>query len=204
MKTLILSCLALFSFIFIKLSEPVQFNYDLDTERSIIEWTGAGPGVSHTGSFEVTSKGILVEDGHITGGSFTIPIVSIKNFDLPEEVKPVLLDHLKSEDFFNMALYPEAHFLINSVENINVYADGEVENANKMVYGEFTMLGKTFHINFPAMIKVEGDNIEVEANFKINRTKWGMDYAADPALGDHHIYPEVHIQLKLAGTRKLS
>jgi hypothetical protein len=99
MKTLIIACLALFSFIFFKVSDTEQINYSLDTEKSVIEWTGSGNNVVHNGSFEVTSKGIMVADGHIKSGSFTIPIISIKNFDLPEEVKPVLLDHLKSEDF---------------------------------------------------------------------------------------------------------
>lgn len=210
MKTLILSCLALFSFIFIKVTDTVELNYALDSENSVIEWTGAGPNVSHTGSFEVNSVGIEVENGHITGGTFSIPINSIKNFDLPEEVKPVLLDHLKSKDFFYMAIYPQAYFRINNVHNINEYADsseeiaGKVEGANKMVYGEFTMLGKTFPLSFPAKIIMEGDNVSVEAKFKLNRTKWGMNYAADPALGDHHIYPDVDIHLKVVGSKKIS
>ncbi|CAN5509241.1 hypothetical protein BH23BAC1_BH23BAC1_24710 [soil metagenome] len=152
----------------------------------------------------------MVENGHITGGTFKIPIISIKNFDLPEEVKPVLLDHLKSEDFFNMAIYPEAHFRITNVININEYANGvikdahKIDAANKVVYGDFTILGKTFPINFPAKVAVDEDKISVEAKFTINRTKWGMNYAADPALGDHHINPEVDIHLKLSGKRKIS
>jgi polyisoprenoid-binding protein YceI len=105
-----------------------------------------------------------------------------------------------------MALFPKAHFIINNVENINTYANGEVEGAsevegiNKIVYGDFTMLGKTFHIYFPAKITVDGDLIEVEAKFKLDRTKWGMDYGADPALGDHHIHPKVYIILSLQQT----
>ena len=54
-------------------------------------------------------------NGKIKEGTFVIPIASIKNFDLPESLKPVLLDHLKSADFFNMVLYPEAGFSLQKM-----------------------------------------------------------------------------------------
>ena len=68
--------------------------------------------------------------------------------------------------------------------------------------GDFTMLGQTHPVSFPAKVNLQGSNLELEASFKLDRTKWGMTYAADPELGDHHILPEVDIAFDLTANRK--
>jgi polyisoprenoid-binding protein YceI len=65
-------------------------------------------------------------NGHIKDGSFVIPIASIKNFDLPDEVKPQHLQHLESPDFFNMALHPNATFQITKVQPYSKAEDGAI------------------------------------------------------------------------------
>lgn len=178
------------------------FNYALDANQSLIEWSGASPNTSHQGSFALSSQGILVLDSMISGGSFSIPIASIKNFDLPKLVKPVLIKHLKSKDFFHIDLYPEAHFTITNVMPLPAETAAGIEGANVLVSGDFSMLGVTHPLSFPAKVKFEGERFSAEASFKIDRTKWGMTYAADPALENRHIYPEVDIHLKLLGVKK--
>lgn len=202
MKLIFLTLLTLFSFISRLYSPETQtYNYALDESKSVIEWFGASPNTSHQGSFAVTSAGIQVENGTIKSGTFTIPIASIKNFDLPKTIKPVLLKHLKSKDFFNMALYPEASFALIQAEPLVQASVGAVAGANVLVTGNFTMLGQTHPITFPARIDMQHDAIAVEAIFKLDRTKWGMTYAADPASKNRHIYPEVDIHLKIAANR---
>lgn len=182
--------------------EADGFNYALDADNSLVEWSGASPKSSHQGSFAVSSQGLEVVDGMVRGGSFTIPIASIKNYDLAKVVKPVLLKHLKSQDFFNMAVYPEASFTITSVETLSDSVAGAIAGANVLVSGDFTMIGTTHPISFPARVAVEGDGLSAEAQFKLDRTQWGMTYAADTTLEDRHIYPEVDIHLKLTGIKK--
>jgi polyisoprenoid-binding protein YceI len=202
MKTLLLALLAVYSLFITNLNpDTKKYSYALDTEKSVVEWHGAGPGASHQGSFGVISQGMEVADGTIKGGSFIIPIASIKNFDLPKAIKPILLKHLKSSDFFNAALYPEATFTITRVEPLTYAAAGAVAGANVLVTGDFTMIGQTHSISFPANINLQGETLAVEATFKLDRTRWGMTYAADPALKNRHIYPEVDIHLKLAGIK---
>ena len=202
MKTLLLAFLAVYSLFITNLNpDTKKYSYALDAEKSVVEWHGAGPGASHQGSFGVISQGMEVADGTIKGGSFVIPIASIKNFDLPKAIKPVLLKHLKSSDFFNAALYPEATFTITRVEPLTYAAAGAVAGANVLVTGDFTMIGQTHSISFPANINLQGETLAVEATFKLDRTRWGMTYAADPALKNRHIYPEVDIHLKLAGIK---
>jgi polyisoprenoid-binding protein YceI len=177
-------------------------NYALDAENSVAEWKGYTRNYHHDGSFSVASQDLEVVNGKVKGGTFVIPIISIKNFDLPDEVKPILLEHLKSADFFNMVLYPEATFTIKKVKDISNPAKGAVAGANSLVTGDFTMIGQTHEISFPAKIEFSGSDMTVEAAFQIDRTRWGMNYAADPALGDHHILPQVDLHLKLAGKRQ--
>ncbi|AHM62682.1 hypothetical protein D770_22175 [Flammeovirgaceae bacterium 311] len=177
-------------------------SFALDAENSVVEWWGSGPAASHHGSFAVSGEHIEVVNGKVKEGNFSIPIASIKNFDLPEHIKPILLDHLKSADFFNMALYPEASFSFQKMIPLTKAVEGAVEGANYMVSGDFTMLGKAIAISFPARVLVVKEQLTVEAKLKIDRTRWGMNYAADPALGDHQIYPEVDLHLKLQGHKQ--
>ncbi|MDX5422947.1 MAG: YceI family protein [Hymenobacteraceae bacterium] len=172
--------------------------FALDEENSEVVWKGYSPTLYHDGSFAVESKGIEVVDGNVKGGTFTIPISSIQNFDLPDEVKPVLLEHLKSPDFFNMALHPSASFKITHVKPLS----SPTEEANYTVTGDFTMLGQTHPITFPAMITLNGSKLDIIASFEIDRTKWGMNYAADPALGEHHILPKVDIRLDIKARKQ--
>jgi polyisoprenoid-binding protein YceI len=172
------------------------------TSQSVAEWNGSGPSANHIGTFAVESTDIKVKKDKLHSGSFVIPIASITNFDLPEEVKPILLNHLKSADFFNMAIYPEATFNITDVQ---AYTGGEptaIAQANTLITGNFTMLGQTHAISFPAKVAINNGKLQAEAKLVLDRTQWGMNYGADPALGDHHIYPNVNIHLKLVGNNK--
>ncbi|GAB3166482.1 YceI family protein [Telluribacter humicola] len=173
--------------------------YVLNEETSVVEWKGFMPGTFNEGSFSVKSEGLEAEGGKIKGGTFIIPIASIKNFNLPDAVKPQLLDHLKSPDFFNMALHPEATFTITKLTPYNKKDTAAVAGANYLVTGDFTMLGKTNPITFPAKIQLDGQKLVTEAKFKLDRTRWGMNYATDPKAEGHYILPEVAIHLKVAG-----
>ena len=180
--------------------EAAQANgYALDS-TSRVEWKGYKPDGHHTGSFAVTSQRLVAENGKLTSGDFVIPIATIENFDLPAAVKPALLEHLKSPDFFNLALHPEARFTITKV---TPYAGGEtpaVEGANCLIQGNFTLLGKTNPIRFPARVTITGGKIAAEALLQIDRTEWGMNSFSDPAA-PLYILPRVDLHLKLAGKR---
>ena len=182
-------------------NEPVdkKQEYVLNEETSVAEWTGFMPGTFNEGSFAVRSQNLKAEGAKIKSGSFIIPIASIKNFNLPDVVKPQLLDHLKGVDFFNMALYPDAAFTITKVAPYTGKDTSAVAGANYMVTGDFTMIGKTNQISFPAKIDLSNKKIKTEATFKIDRTKWGMNYATDPKAEGHYIFSEVAIHLKLSG-----
>ncbi len=167
--------------------------YQLNEELSTIEWKGSGPDHFHIGAFK--AKGNLRTDGigNISNGEFTIPIASITNFDLTQtEVREKLLNHLKSADFFDIAVHPNATFRITEVEPYIV-----VNNMAKVtLLGDFTMIGQTHSLRIPAVLKFDQGTITATGNFSINRLKWGMRNYSDPK-SDLYILPEVELSLNL-------
>lgn len=164
-----------------------------DEGRSAIAWKGSAPTHFHVGAFKVSGSLRTNGKGKITGGDFSIPIASISNFDLTDPAeREALLNHLKSPDFFNMLVYPDAKFHITKVE---AYKDAS-STANSMITGDFTMIGQTHSIRIPAVIKTINDSISAEGSFKLNRLQWGMNSFNDPGQ-ELYILPDVDVTLKL-------
>lgn len=184
--------------------DPAERTYTLNPGLSIATWKGYKKDTTfNEGTIGVQSQDIQVANGMVISGSFEMPLSSLKNLNLPtEELKEQLIHHLKTADFFNMALYPALSFRINSVSPYNGGVSTAVEGANFTVAGDFNMLGKPLPVSFPAKIEVNNGNIAVDAVFKIDRTRWGMNYATSDTLPpDLYIMPEVEISLHLRGER---
>ena len=173
--------------------------------QSVAEWKGfLKTGYFNNGTIAVESDDIIVQDGKVKGGSFTIPVSSIINLNLPtEEVKEQLVHHLQSADFFNMALHPDVTYSITDVTPYSAPKEGDVAGANYLVNGNLTILGKTHAVFFPAKIVIAGNLLSVEGNVKFDRTKWGITFASDPDLApEKYIEPTVEIHLQLSGEKK--
>jgi polyisoprenoid-binding protein YceI len=176
-------------------NENLRNTFIIDESQSAIEWKGSAPDHFHEGSFSVSGKMHGDTNGNIKDGKFDIPIASIKNFDLPDTIRPQLLDHLKSPDFFNMALYPYASF---EIEQVIPYGKSSPDTTHT-IRGAFTMLGRTNTISFPAKITFENGSIITKSAFSIDRLKWGMTSFSDPE-GKLYILPEVEIKLHIKAT----
>jgi polyisoprenoid-binding protein YceI len=203
MKTLLATALLAASLLAggCKKDDDVKLNRYTLEPASAVEWWGRKPDGQHHGAFSVNGQDLLVENGKLKSGTFTIPIASISNFDLPDEMKPVLLEHLKSADFFNAALHPNATFAITKVGPLTGNRAGSVDGANYEVSGHFTLLGKTLPLTFPARITLQNGKLNAEAVLTIDRTRWGMTSFSDPAAA-LYIYPDVDLHLKLSGTQQ--
>jgi polyisoprenoid-binding protein YceI len=169
--------------------------FKVDEKRSSIEWKGSAPTHAHTGGFKVSGTLQTDATGKISGGDFTIPISSISNFDLKEDgPRMQLLNHLKSADFFNIAVFPDAKFHITKVD----MQDNASSSAT--ITGDFTLIGKTISMQLPAVIEMGTDEISAQSTFKLNRLKWGMNSFNDPEQ-NMYILPDIDISLKLFFTR---
>lgn len=98
--------------------------------------------------------------------------------------------HLKSADFFDVAKYPEATFVSNSVRAIQ----GDPAGNTHEVCGVLTLHGASKDVCFPAKVDVTPDGVHATADFKINRHDWGVSYKG---AADNLIKDDVAIQLDL-------
>jgi polyisoprenoid-binding protein YceI len=82
-----------------------------------------------------------------------------------------LAGHLKNPDFFDVRKYPKAIFELKSVDS-----DGK-KKANMV--GTLTLLGKTAPLTVPVAIEHFERETQITGKFKLDRTKWGMNYGME-------------------------
>ena len=175
-------------------------SYTVNSATSRASWKGSAPDHFHLGSFQVMGSLSLTSSGQLDAGNFRIPISSMTDFDLPSPVKEQLLDHLKSADFFNLLLYPEASFTLTQVRPYSGPSPVTLPGANTLITGDFTLLGQTHSITFPGTVHSNADSLWAEAALTIDRTQWGMSRYSDSTSTGLYILPDVSLQLSLQAT----
>lgn len=102
----------------------MERNFTIDAANSSVKWTGTMLGVkSHHGQVGLTEGKLTLKGPSIQGGRFVVDMSSITAQDsayAPDDAKQgtraMLLGHLASPDFFDVASHPQATFEITSVE----------------------------------------------------------------------------------------
>lgn len=117
-----------------------------------------------TGTFGDFSGTAEVTDGALQSVSVEIDTASLET-DIEK-----LTNHLKSPDFFNVNEHPKASFVSSKIEPAG---DGKVT-----ITGDLTLLGQTKTISFDAEV-VTDEQLQLKAEFPIDRTEFGMDYGTD-------------------------
>jgi polyisoprenoid-binding protein YceI len=166
--------------------------FKLDAKKSTIKWTGKKILGSHWGYIQFSTGNIQIEKDHFKSGQFFIDMNSIDNQDLtPETGRDMLLGHLKSDDFFAVATHPTADLKLKSVtpaaDHYNIVAD-------------LTLKGIMHEMHFPAKVVLTEKRLTATADFKINRTKWGIKYGSGSFfadLGDKAIRDEFQVEIQL-------
>ena len=184
--------------------------WKLDVSESKIEWVGTKVTGYHIGDVPLKSGEVLVNNGEVTGGRFTMDLANMKvsgpkGSDSASNNK--LLGHLKSADFFDVEKNPEGVFELTEVkpykggavkdstdprqEEINKY---KVTDPTHTVSGNLTLKGTTKNIQFPARITVSGNTAEAVAKFNIDRKEWGIVYPGKP---DDLIRDAIHLGISI-------
>lgn len=175
-----------------------QTTFTLDVSKSNLKWIGKKFLGSHWGWVNFKSGSIQYDGNKITSGEFEVDMTTIRNEDLTDkEMNAKLVGHLKSDDFFSVAKFPTAKFVITHTTPLKPSKQGE---PNLAVTGKMTIKGITQTISFPATIKVEGDKITAKAKFDVDRTKFDVRYGSGSFfdnLGDNVIYDNFTIELNL-------
>jgi polyisoprenoid-binding protein YceI len=136
--------------------------YKLTGDNTKIEWTGTKKDGKHVGGFKKVS-GTCSCDGDPTKAKLDVTIDTDSLYSDADG----LTTHLKGKDFFDVKTNPTATFKATKIEK-----DGE----KYKVTGDFTLCGKKKEITFPATISEKDGVMTLTAEFKIDRTDYGMNY----------------------------
>lgn len=172
--------------------------YEIDTAQSQIEWAGRNANKTHNGTL-MLSEGNITKAKDGISGRFVVDMKSIRNFDLEgDELQPVLLAHLSSDDFFFVKLFPRAVFTIKSARRSSNAGN---EDRQFDVMGEFELRGIRGDLNFQATLGPHRDGgVSIEAHFDLDRTRFGVLYGCHrfyQHLGMHLVYDPISIGIRL-------
>lgn len=183
-------------------AEAVKYN--VNTEESVIDWTGSKPTGKHTGTIKISEGEFAVKNDSVESGKFTLDMSSITVTDLEAgNGKEDLEGHLKglgkeetADHFFNVNKYPTGTFEITGITQ---------EEGKTMVEGNLTLKETTKNIKFPATITVTPEAVTlVSESFKIDRTLWKVNYSSKSIfdnLGDKYVDDEIEIKVNVKAAK---
>lgn len=181
--------------VFLVVSTVLSFAYLAKAEdyrliEHSIKWTGSMPAKTHTGlispkAFEVSIK----EDGTIESLSISLEMDSIDVTDLKEgKMRNKLMEHLRSDDFFDVENYPTSGFVMSNFENGNIFGMIEIRGIKK----EFS---------FPVEIEASIENGWIlSGEFSFNRQDFNVKYQNRGFFGtakDKLIRDEIYVNVSL-------
>jgi polyisoprenoid-binding protein YceI len=175
-----------------------QVTYKVNTEASNIKWNGYKVTGEHEGTINIMNGMIAMDNGKLVGGEFTIDMSSLTVTDLTGETKGKLEGHLKSDDFFGVATYPNAMLKITKVKE---KSDGY------HITGDLTIKEKTHPIEFVAVVSQEGEQMIARTRITVDRSKYDVRYGSNSFfdnLGDKAIYDNFDLSVELVFSEEAS
>jgi polyisoprenoid-binding protein YceI len=173
-------------------------HYRADVKNSTVGWHARKVTGEHMGNIKIKTGTITVDHHVPTRGEFVIDMNSITCSDIKDATyNAKLVNHLKSEDFFDVTKYPEAVFKIKSFTPLR---NTKKDEPNYTVRGDLTIKGITKEISFPATMNISDKEITARAEIKIDRTEFDVRYGSGKFfenLGDKMIYDDFTIQVNL-------
>ncbi|NOR56376.1 MAG: hypothetical protein GQ531_09225 [Sulfurovum sp.] len=175
---------------------PQDGKYVLENE-SKIEWTGANANGKHFGEILLKHGSLTLKDQALSG-DFILDMNSIKTLDLsPEEGASYLDEHLRSEDFFLVKLFPEARYSFNDIKAL---AKPYQTDINYQIKGDLTLRGLKRTQSFNLLLSEVDDKLVMNARVELDKTRWDIFYGSAKFfkfLGMHKIFDTVFIEMRL-------
>ena len=178
-------------------------HYDIDTETSLVRWTGRNLFNHHHGTIKLATGNIEVQNGVLQSARFTLDMNSIACEDLVDTAyNAMLIHHLRDDDFFAVDRFPTAEFICDHADPLPSCTPG---TPNYTLHGTITLRGVTQPLAFPAVIAAaDTDHLTGQAQFELDRTQFGSHYGSGRLfafLGKHVVNDHVHLHIKLHAKR---
>jgi polyisoprenoid-binding protein YceI len=193
-KSILFTAIILMSINLLHASGEGKKTYMVNIADSKVNWIGSKPAGEHNGTVDLLQGTLILDNGKISGGRFTLDMKSIKNFDLQSpDWNKKLVDHLKSQDFFYVEKYPVATFEITNAEALN--------NSDYRITGVLTMKEVSKSISFKANITTEGNRLTASSEqIILDRTEWNVEALSKSLfaeLKDNYVNDEIKISVNL-------
>lgn len=178
-------------------------SYRLDTVTSVLEWTGRNINNRHYGRIPFSSGTLVIGNGELLQGNLTLDMTGISNLDLTDEsYRQMLVSHLKSDDFFDVAHYPVASIVLDGWRQLAGATPGTPDHT---VTGKLTIKNVTRQLTITAtVIPQEDGTLKAQSAFDIDRTAWNINYGSGKLfekLGMHLVNDRIDIELFLVMRR---
>lgn len=178
---------------------PEDRTYSVDTGKSMVEWIGRNLNSTHRGTMRVANGQLRVRSGGLKSGDITVDVRSLENTDIPDPaMRRVLEAHLKSDDFFDVEMFPVAKLVIRSSSPL---PDATPGSPNQQVRADLTIKDVTHPIEFPAIISGSADRSLIGvAELEIDRTRWNVRYGSGrffKMLGKHLVNDPILLLMKV-------
>ena len=162
--------------------------------QSSIDWIGRKVTGAHNGTIAIKEGTLALNDGKLAAGKFVIDTTSIKILDITDPATNAqFAGHLASEDFFASEKYPEALFVVTSVE--------QKKNSYRVI-GDLTIKDITHPVTLNANLNIINDTLTASGKIIIDRTRYGMKFRSGnffKNLGDTLIYNDFDLNVSLTG-----
>jgi len=163
--------------------------YKADATKSVIKWTGEKLTGKHYGKIALKEGSLTLKSGNITGGTFVINMNSITDEDVENaEYNAKLVNHLKSDDFFGVAKFPETKLVITKATAF--------KGNTSEVTSNLTIKGKTN----PNVFTVTKNGDKYTAKIVVDRSKYDVKYGSKTFfedIGEKIIYDEFILDVEL-------
>jgi len=171
----------------------------VDVTESRVEWVGRNLLNKHSGRLPLTSGHVILQEGQITGGEFVLSMHDITCDDLAgSPYHDVLIAHLRSDDFFDTDLYPQATLTITKGTLIEGATAG---SQNVALEALLTLKGITAPVEFTASAGVDAEGrCAAQASLSIDRTRWNVLYGSGRffhRLAGHLVNDWIDLQIRV-------
>ena len=164
----------------------------MNIEKSKINWiaTEMRETKRRTGTISFKDGLFLSKNGEIVGGEFIVDMETMDVTDVPVHEKIArknLLNHLKSDDFFNVTHYPISTLKLTNVE--------KNKDDSLKISGNLTIREVTKNIEFFA----HQEDGKFRTSFTFNRLDWNIAYEgswADKTLVDKDVELTIEIEME--------
>ena len=178
--------------------EPGSYSVLIDS--SMVFWEGGKlSGSTHDGNLLLNSGSVIISDSKTISGEFIVDMTTMDCLDINNEnSKNRLLDHLRSDDFFDVNNHREASLSINSSKNIG-------EN-NFLFSGDLTIKGITNPVEMKGKISNHIDSYAADIEMSFDRSKYNVKYKSISFfsdLGDNYILDNIDLSVSILTKKSL-